>query len=135
MDVVYPRTTISGRHIWSLGTCNIWTPPYSFGSHLYKFIFYDIIVHIFTFIYFLYYNLRSWYIFFAWFGARSMISLRNIIFCPKLSIFYKNLLLRYHISNHINYRRMQSALDTLMRFLGSTSVPQIPYIWLQLFYN
>lgn len=67
--------------------------------------------------------------------ARSMISLRNIIVCPKLSIFYQNLLSRYLISNHINYRRMQLALDTLMRFLRSTSVPQILYIWLQLFYN
>lgn len=35
-------TTISGRHIWSLGTCNISTPPYSRGSHLYKIIFWNI---------------------------------------------------------------------------------------------
>lgn len=31
LGFVIPRTTISGRHIWSLGTWSICTPPYSVG--------------------------------------------------------------------------------------------------------
>lgn len=117
------------QHLYS--TVLLWLPPLQIYILWYYFLY-------------IYYNLGSWYFFFAWFGARTVRCLRNTIFCPKLSILYKkfpqmihfvSILLRYLISNHINHRSMQLALDTLIRFLAYTSEPQIPYIWLQLFCN
>lgn len=33
-DTYLLYNTMSGRHMWSLGTCSIWTFPYSAGFHL-----------------------------------------------------------------------------------------------------